>query len=152
MFRQSYTGWETGRGQTTAQTWYRPASRRLTPSLTLVCHQRSGHQHECGEEQRPVEVRRQDVGHSIVQARQLPQRISHEDVQRERDARRAQGPDVSRGPLTVRDSAAMVPQTIIKTAIETGASTGPHHGSGSRNRTSQSNSDRGQPHMTRRKT
>ena len=51
-----------------------------------------------------------------------------------------------RGRLT------MVPQTIIRTAIETGASTGPHQGSGRRNRTSQSNSDRGQPHITRRKT
>ena len=45
-----------------------------------------------------------------------------------------------------------VPHTIISEAMETGASTGPHHGSGNRKRMSQSNGDAGQPEMMRRKT
>jgi len=47
---------------------------------------------------------------------------------------------------------ATVPQRIISRAIQTGAKTGPHHGSGSRKRMSQSNGDVGQWLMTRRKT
>src|SRR2546428_2327284 len=45
-----------------------------------------------------------------------------------------------------------VPPTTISTAMLTGASTGPHHGSGSRNRMSQSKSERGQPLNGTRKT
>jgi hypothetical protein len=45
-----------------------------------------------------------------------------------------------------------VPHAIIRHAIETGASTGPHQGSGSRKRMSQSNSDLGQPVIVRRNT
>ena len=45
------------------------------------------------------------------------------------------------------DCVAQVPHTIISTAMQTGASTGPHQGSGSRKRMSQSNSDLGQPHI-----
>ena len=45
-----------------------------------------------------------------------------------------------------------VPHAIISMAINTGASTGPHHGNGSRKRMSQSNSECGQPHITFRKT
>ena len=41
---------------------------------------------------------------------------------------------------------------LKQAAIETGASTGPHHGSGNRKRMSQSNGDAGQPEMMRRKT
>jgi len=50
------------------------------------------------------------------------------------------------------DCVASVPHTIITSAILTGASTGPHHGSGSRKRMSQSSSVLGQPEMRRRKT
>src|SRR2546426_2991612 len=45
-----------------------------------------------------------------------------------------------------------VPPRTISTAMLTGASTGPHHGSGSRNRMSQSTSERGQPLSGTRKT
>src|SRR5213594_3078182 len=45
-----------------------------------------------------------------------------------------------------------VPPTTISTAMLTGASTGPHHGSGRRNRMSQSKSERGQPLNGIRKT
>src|ERR1044072_8389130 len=47
-----------------------------------------------------------------------------------------------RSPLWVT----RVPHTIINDAIETGASTGPHHGSGNRKRMSQSNRDEGATH------
>src|SRR2546423_333348 len=47
---------------------------------------------------------------------------------------------------------ARVPHKIISSATETGASTGPHHGSGRRNRMSQSSSERGQPQSFLRKT
>src|SRR5438477_9900183 len=45
-----------------------------------------------------------------------------------------------------------VPKTIIRKAIVIGAQTGPHHGSGMRNRMSQSRSDLGKPVRARRKT
>jgi len=45
-----------------------------------------------------------------------------------------------------------VPHRIIRHAMAIGATIGPHHGSGSRNRMSQSNSDLGHPHIRRRKT
>ena len=45
-----------------------------------------------------------------------------------------------------------VPHTIITSAMLTGASTGPHHGNGSRKRMSQSSSEVGQPLIGRRKT
>src|SRR5258706_9478216 len=46
---------------------------------------------------------------------------------------------------------ASVPHKIISSAMLTGANTGPHHGSGNRNKMSQSSNDRGQPQMTFRK-
>ena len=45
-----------------------------------------------------------------------------------------------------------VPHAIINIAMHTGASTGPHHGSGSRKSRSQSKSDLGQPQITYRNT
>ena len=54
-------------------------------------------------------------------------------------------------PSSAPDRVASVPHTIITSAMVTGASTGPHHGSGSRNRMSQSSSVRGHPEMRRRK-
>src|SRR5262245_11640878 len=51
-----------------------------------------------------------------------------------------------------RDWVTRVPHTIISDAIQTGASTGPHHGSGHRKRMSQSNRGVGKTEMMRRKT
>ncbi len=45
-----------------------------------------------------------------------------------------------------------VPHTIMSSAMLTGAITGPHQGSGSRKRMSQSNSDAGQPDISFRNT
>lgn len=47
---------------------------------------------------------------------------------------------------------ANVPHKINNSEINTGASTGPHHGNGSKNRTSQSSNECGQPQMIFRKT
>jgi hypothetical protein len=47
---------------------------------------------------------------------------------------------------------ASVPPAIISDAMHTGASTGPHQGSGNRNRMSQSKRDTGQPQMALRNT
>ncbi len=47
---------------------------------------------------------------------------------------------------------ANVPHKIISSEIRTGASTGPHHGNGNRNKISQSSNECGQPHMIFRKT
>ena len=57
-----------------------------------------------------------------------------------------------RGVLRSLTCVASVPHTIINAAMLTGASTGPHHGSGSRNRMSQSSSEWGQPLIGRRNT
>ena len=46
---------------------------------------------------------------------------------------------------------ARLPHQIISTEINTGASTGPHQGSGSKKRMSQSRSECGQPHRALRK-
>src|SRR2546422_778365 len=45
-----------------------------------------------------------------------------------------------------------VPQTIIRPAMQTGASTGPHHGNGSKKRMSQSRRDFGHWQMIFKKT
>jgi hypothetical protein len=45
-----------------------------------------------------------------------------------------------------------VPQTIINSATDIGATTGPHQGSGKRKRMSQSSSDEGQSQMALRTT
>src|SRR5207302_11422121 len=45
-----------------------------------------------------------------------------------------------------------VPHKIMRKAMLIGAQTGPHHGSGMRNRMSQLSSDVGQPAIIRRKT
>src|ERR1051325_8976651 len=53
---------------------------------------------------------------------------------------------------SIRQLLTRVPHRIMSNAIETGAITGPHHGSGSKKRRSQSSSECGQPHITFRKT
>src|SRR5262249_20589087 len=51
-----------------------------------------------------------------------------------------------------RSELASVPHRIIKSEINTGASTGPHQGNGSKKRTSQLNKEYGHPHRTFRNT
>src|SRR6267142_3810624 len=53
---------------------------------------------------------------------------------------------------SMRQLLTTVPHSTMSNAIETGASTGPHHGSGSKNKMSQSSNECGHPHITFRNT
>ncbi len=82
--------------------------------------------------------------------------VRHENVKRERDAQRnsksirASWTALGRGMRS--NWLASVPHKIISNEIKTGASTGPHHGIGSKNKMSQSSNECGQPHIIFRKT
>ena len=103
-------------------------------------------------EQRPVEPRRQHVAQRFDPLVRDADGVGHEDVKRQPDAEplHAPGGDILSHEedrrLSVHTWHVSVPQAIISSAIKIGASTGPHHGSGMRNRMSQSSSERGQPH------
>src|SRR3954451_22674938 len=52
-----------------------PSGHQPAPPRTTDCEERSGHQHECRAEQQPVELGRQQEGHSVLQPRELLKRV-----------------------------------------------------------------------------
>ena len=121
-----------------------------------ACNQRRGHHCQRHAKQPPVELFRQRGADRIQPAGRGGDGVRHENIKRQRDARRNSEPTTrqfdSPGRRSVHNWLANVPHKISNSEIKTGASTGPHHGIGSKNKTSQSSNECGQPHMIFRKT